>query len=78
MDQYIPNPPDNANPGSEEPEPRLRCHFCGKTSTWDEAVDGGWTPDFYFPDGTCSADPACQDCAMKHLRRGADGEYEVR
>lgn len=78
MDQYLPGPPDNTKSGTEDSEQRLRCHFCGRTATWDEAVDGGWTPDFYFPDGTCSTDPACPDCTAKHLQLGADGEYEVR
>jgi hypothetical protein len=73
MDQYAPHPDDQ-----DATAPRLRCHFCGRTATWDEAVDNGWTPDFYFPDGTCSTDPACPDCTVRHLRRGADGGYEVR
>ena len=73
MTHYIPDP-DNQDAAVA----RLRCHFCGRTATRDEAGDGGWTPDFWFPDGTCGTDPACPDCTARHLRCGADGEHELR
>lgn len=76
MRQYAPDP--DSTGGTDDTPPALRCHFCGRTTTWGAAVEGGWTPDFYFADGSCSTDPACPGCTVRFLVRGADGEYQVR
>jgi len=45
----------------------LHCAFCGIKSAHDEAIDGGWTPYFFWDEATVCDDPVCPACATKHL-----------
>jgi hypothetical protein len=53
-----------------------KCDFCGRTEDLGKAIDEGWIPDHYRPDGKCGG-PACPACADLNLQFADDGEYEL-
>ncbi len=52
------------------------CYFCKKTRVRDRAVEEGWVPYFYTPDGKEICEPACPPCTVRNLTLGPDGEWE--
>jgi hypothetical protein len=56
----------------------VECGFCKKTADLDTAIDTGWFPSYWYPDGSENLDPTCSDCAFKYLQEGTDGERELR
>lgn len=61
---------------ADEPIIRLKCGFCHSTTTWDDAPEAGWIPD-YYKGQTVVDQPTCPDCAARRLRRADDGEFEL-
>ncbi len=52
------------------------CYFCKKAIGQDQAVEQGWVPYFYTPDGNEVSEPVCPSCADRNLTLGSDGEWE--
>jgi len=62
------------------------CNYCKTKVTNAKAIDAGWIPYFWVwvsgehgvEPGRESDNPACGDCAAKHLQPNVDGEYEEK
>ena len=55
---------------------QITCGFCGATTTRDAAPADGWLPGYWY--GQQEIDlPVCFRCAAQHVRKAADGEYEL-
>ena len=53
-------------------EDPLRCVFCGIEAAHDEAIEGGWTPYFFWDEQTSCDEPVCPACSAKHLHQFED------
>jgi hypothetical protein len=60
-----------------EPEHWATCVWCPRTVPLGEAIDEGWTPEWWHGEVSHSA-PACTSCAAKHLEEDADGEMVLK
>lgn len=67
----------DARPGDVEDD-ELQCAFCGRLSSLRDAIEDGWTPDFWRTDtGTGDGGTTCPGCSEEHLDF-LDGEYALK
>lgn len=79
-------PSNGSNPVAAPPPPPgtassldgISCSMCNIfVPDLEEAMEQGWYPDWYDRDDQQQG-PVCPACAKKYLRRGADGELELK
>ncbi len=61
----------------DDPRRWARCAWCRVTVPLEDAIEGGWAPDWWHGD-ECHDLPAGPGCAADHLEQDASGETALK